>query len=156
MIGVLREETERRDPAAAADAARPAGADRGGAGGGDADPGRDRAADATARTPRVSELSGRTAYRIVQEGLTNARKHAPGALVTVRVAVSDEGALEVELRNPQPVGAGSGRPPRRRCPAPGCGLIGLGERVALAGGELVTAPTSRRLPASGDPAGGRG
>ncbi len=91
----------------------------------------------------VSELSGRTAFRIVQEGLTNARKHAPNALVTVRVGLSGEGCLEVELRNPQPVGAALGPVAAAPLPGAGSGLIGLGERVALAGGELVHGPDER-------------
>ena len=77
---------------------------------------------------------GRTAYRIVQEGLTNARKHAPGAAVGVRVARGGEG-LEVRVasRPPVAVGAAAAPPP----PGAGTGLIGLGERVALAGGALT-------------------
>jgi len=74
---------------------------------------------------------GRTAYRVVQEGLTNARKHAPGALVRVRVATGED-ALTVEVRNRAPL-----RPaPAPTLPGAGSGLIGLGERVELAGGEL--------------------
>jgi signal transduction histidine kinase len=74
---------------------------------------------------------GRTAFRVVQEGLTNARKHAPGALVRVRVA-ADEEELTVEVRNRAPL-----RPaPAPALPGAGSGLIGLGERVELAGGEL--------------------
>jgi signal transduction histidine kinase len=74
---------------------------------------------------------GRTAFRVVQEGLTNARKHAPGALVRVRVAAGED-ALSVEVRNPAPL-----RPaPAPALPGSGSGLIGIGERVALAGGEL--------------------
>ena len=44
---------------------------------------------------------GRTAYRIVQEGLTNARKHAPGAAVTLTVHAPD-GDLQVEVRSLAP------------------------------------------------------
>jgi signal transduction histidine kinase len=86
----------------------------------------------------ISELTGRTAFRIVQEGLTNARKHAPNALVTVRAGLTADGRVEVELRNPQPVGAALG-PGAAGMPMPGAGsgLIGLGERVGLAGGELA-------------------
>jgi signal transduction histidine kinase len=74
---------------------------------------------------------GRTAYRVVQEGLTNARKHAPGALVRVRV-VAGEDAVAVEVRNRAPL-----RPaPAPALPGAGSGLIGLRERVALEGGEL--------------------
>ncbi len=84
---------------------------------------------------------GRTAYRIVQEGLTNARKHAPGAAVDV--AITDEGAEElvvtVATRAPVGVVAGSA------LPGAGTGLIGLTERVALAGGRLEHGPD-----ASGD------
>ncbi|MGH3388844.1 MAG: sensor histidine kinase [Actinomadura sp.] len=78
---------------------------------------------------------GRTAYRIVQEALTNARKHAPGAVVTVRATGSPADSLTVEIRNALPSG-----------PAPGAGegggqgLIGLAERARLAGGEFWAGP----------------
>jgi signal transduction histidine kinase len=72
---------------------------------------------------------GRTAYRVVQEGLTNARKHAPAAAVDVTVTAPN-GHLLVEVRSR----------PSTLAPAPlagaGTGLIGLAERVSLAGGEL--------------------
>jgi signal transduction histidine kinase len=72
---------------------------------------------------------GRTAYRIVQEGLTNARKHAPAAAVEVIVsAPGDELVVEVRSR---PSAAGPAA-----LPGAGTGLIGLAERVTLAGGEL--------------------
>jgi signal transduction histidine kinase len=74
---------------------------------------------------------GRTAYRVVQEGLTNARKHAPGVLVRVKVTTSGE-ALRIEIRNPAPLVA----PPTAALPGAGSGLVGLGERVQLADGEL--------------------
>jgi signal transduction histidine kinase len=77
---------------------------------------------------------GRTAYRIVQEGLTNARKHAPGTLVSVRVAAGAAG-IEIEVRNRAPLSP----PPEPALPGAGSGLIGLGERVDLAGGTLVHA-----------------
>lgn len=76
---------------------------------------------------------GRTAFRVVQEGLTNARKHAPGALVRVRVAAGED-ELTVQVRNRAPL-----RPaPAPALPGAGSGLIGLGERVELAGGKLRT------------------
>ena len=80
---------------------------------------------------------GRTAYRIVQEGLTNARKHAPAAAVAVEVVVEGDGALAVGVVSRRAVGAavGGGAPP-----GSGTGLIGLAERVALAGGELRHGP----------------
>jgi signal transduction histidine kinase len=74
---------------------------------------------------------GRTAYRIAQEGLTNARKHAPGAAVTLTVQAPD-GDLRVEIRSLAPVAVASASP----LPGAGTGLIGLAERVTLAGGEL--------------------
>ncbi len=79
---------------------------------------------------------GRTAYRIVQEGLTNARKHAPAAAVDVAVGGAD-GELVVEVVSRRPVGvAVAGEP----LPGAGSGLVGLGERVALAGGALQHGP----------------
>jgi signal transduction histidine kinase len=74
---------------------------------------------------------GRTAYRIVQEGLTNARKHAPGAAVTLVVSAPDD-RLEVEVRSLAPVAVAA----QSSLPGAGTGLIGLTERVALAGGTL--------------------
>lgn len=80
-------------------------------------------------TSGMPDVVGRTVYRIVQEGLTNARKHAPGALVEVRVSGSPEDGVDVQLRNP--VGFG-----RTAAPRSGLGLIGLAERAALNGGRL--------------------
>jgi signal transduction histidine kinase len=69
-----------------------------------------------------------TAYRIVQEGLTNARKHAPGRPVAVALKWQ-AGLLEIEIRNPAPdVLAGRD--------GTGHGLIGMRERVAMYGGSL--------------------
>jgi signal transduction histidine kinase len=77
---------------------------------------------------------GRTAYRVVQEGLTNARKHAPAAAVEVTVAASDSLVVEVVSRRSALVAD----------PVPGgSGLIGLAERVALAGGALEHGPNPR-------------
>ncbi|WP_406071220.1 histidine kinase [Streptomyces sp. NBC_01020] len=78
----------------------------------------------------VPAATGRTAYRIVQEGLTNARKHAPGAEVTVTVTGSPGAGLTVEVRNPPPPGDVP------KVPGSGQGLIGLTERATLAGGRL--------------------
>jgi signal transduction histidine kinase len=69
---------------------------------------------------------GRTAYRIVQEGLTNALKHAPGAPVRVKVTGAPGNGLEVEVSNPAP-----------QCKAgEGQGLRGLSERAALVEGRI--------------------
>jgi signal transduction histidine kinase len=81
---------------------------------------------------------GRTAYRVVQEGLTNARKHAPGAAVDVAIELDDERlVVDVVSRRPVGVRAGDGT---GRLPGAGTGLVGLAERVALAGGELEHGP----------------
>jgi signal transduction histidine kinase len=89
----------------------------------------------------VAAATGRTAYRIVQEGLTNARKHAPGAAITVRVAARGDGGdagLLIEVVSRRAVGVPAGGPPPT--PGTGSGLIGLAERVALAGGEFEHGP----------------
>ncbi|UCM91094.1 sensor histidine kinase [Streptomyces marincola] len=75
--------------------------------------------------------AGRTAYRIVQEALTNARKHAAGAPVTVTVRGGPGTGLTVEVGNPVRGGGASDA-----IPGAGQGLIGLAERASLAGGRL--------------------
>jgi signal transduction histidine kinase len=84
----------------------------------------------------VPERLGRTAYRIVQEGLTNARKHAPEAEVSVWLSGSPELGLTIELGNSVTAGT-------RSLPGAGEGLIGLAERAMLAGGYLVGAGPGR-------------
>jgi signal transduction histidine kinase len=73
---------------------------------------------------------GRTAYRVVQEGLTNARKHAPAAAVDVTISTDDH-SLTVKVVNKQPVGVLA-----TGMQGAGAGLVGLAERVSLLGGEL--------------------
>lgn len=90
-------------------------------------------------------LVGRTAYRIVQEALTNVRKHAPGAAVDVRVAGGPGDGLTVEVRNARPPGSVAASTPVSDPVAGtgeggGQGLIGLAERARLAGGELTALP----------------
>lgn len=75
---------------------------------------------------------GRTAYRIVQEGLTNARKHAAGTVVRVAVTGKPGEGVTVAIRNPAPVSR-----PDHVIPGTGTGLIGLAERAVLAGGRLA-------------------
>ncbi|WP_308282828.1 sensor histidine kinase [Pseudonocardia nigra] len=79
------------------------------------------------------ELPGstaRTVYRIVQEGLTNARKHAAGREVRVELCGGAGDDVVVEITNPFPDG------PATAVPGSGTGLVGLAERVQLAGGRL--------------------
>ncbi len=88
-------------------------------------------------------LVGRTAFRVVQEGLTNARKHAAGREVRVLVRGAPGHGLEVVVDD-----GAAGAPPVPRTPVSpsagvpgaGLGLVGLAERVALAGGELEHGP----------------
>jgi signal transduction histidine kinase len=90
----------------------------------------------------VSSIPGHTAratYRILQEGLTNAIRHAPGAAIQVSVACGDAVHLEI-VNHPTPAGAvsigqlGSGH-----------GLTGLAERTAALGGTIHSGP----VPAGG-------
>ncbi|UKJ62900.1 two-component sensor histidine kinase [Cellulosimicrobium cellulans] len=92
--------------------------------------------DATrADVPRVVSQE---AYRVVQEALTNALRHAPGDPVAVEVARGPGGAFVVEVRNVLGPGA------RRRAPEgsgrEGRGLAGMGERVHLLRGEVSAGP----------------
>ncbi|MEU1802921.1 histidine kinase [Streptomyces sp. NPDC019937] len=83
---------------------------------------------------RVPATVSREAYRIVQEGLTNALRHGAGAGITLRVAAR-EGLLEVELVNP--VGGGARF---RRGGRPRQGLAGIADRVRLLNGEVSAGP----------------
>ncbi|MGW5055205.1 sensor histidine kinase [Actinokineospora sp. NPDC004072] len=123
-------------------------------------PGRDSVADLVARAAAsgmavtldgaVPDAVERPVYRVVQEALTNAAKHAPGAVVSVRIT-SDAGETTVSVVNgppAEPVSAVGG----------GTGLIGLRERARQAGGALTAGPVeggfavTARLPHSAAPA----
>jgi signal transduction histidine kinase len=84
----------------------------------------------------VPSAVGRTAYRVVQEGLTNARKHAPGAAVSVAIWAQDGPELVVEVVSKPTVGRAAGP----STDGSGAGLVGLAERVSLAGGDLEHGP----------------
>lgn len=85
---------------------------------------------------RISPTVARTAYRVVQEALTNVRKHAPGSTATVELRYHPDG-LDVTVENtrrgtaPDPALAGSGS---------GAGLAGLRQRVELIGGRFDASP----------------
>jgi len=87
----------------------------------------------------IPETLGRTVYRVIQEGLTNARKHAPNTLVCVSVTGAPSAGLSAEVRNLLPVGSRSTSKPES-----GLGLIGLAERTALAGGFMMHRVTPGR------------
>jgi signal transduction histidine kinase len=84
----------------------------------------------------ISPAIARAAYRVVQEALTNARKHAPGSEITVRVRYRPE-AMRIQIDNtaartpPDPVLAASGS---------GTGLAGLDRRIRMLGGTLTAGP----------------
>jgi signal transduction histidine kinase len=75
--------------------------------------------------------TGRTVYRVVQEALTNASKHATGQPVRIDIDGTPGARLTIDIRNPLPAQAVA--------PAAmpgGTGLVGLTERVRIAGGQL--------------------
>ena len=77
-------------------------------------------------------------YRVLREALTNATKHAPGLEVTVEVDVIDGEGARLRVSNPlvpSPVAAPGSR----------LGLVGLRERMALAGGRLEAGPSGDRF-----------
>jgi signal transduction histidine kinase len=76
----------------------------------------------------VPGTTGRTAYRVVQEALTNARKHAPGQPVRIALDGAPGARLTIDVSNP--LGRAS------VIPGAGTGLVGLTERVRLVGGQL--------------------
>ncbi|MEU3479027.1 sensor histidine kinase [Streptomyces sp. NPDC033754] len=90
--------------------------------------------EARAYPPEVE----RTAYRVVQEALTNVHKHAAGAEVVVRLAHREaEVAMQVE-NGPRPSGEGGSDV---RLPSGGNGLVGMRERVSRIGGVFVSGAT---------------
>jgi signal transduction histidine kinase len=83
-------------------------------------------------TGAVPDDCGRTLYRITQEALTNATRHAPGEPVEVRLRGRPGGDAELEVSNPLP------GPTRAEPRGPGgAGLVGIAERVELAGGRVL-------------------
>jgi signal transduction histidine kinase len=106
---------------------------------------------------------GVCAYRIVQESLSNASRHAPGAPVTVTIGHDDDAdAVVLQVANGPPATASGNAPPDGKAPpagyaragghgtatrqhavaaGPGHGLSGMRERVALLGGSLSAGPS---------------
>jgi signal transduction histidine kinase len=98
--------------------------------------GADVRVDITGDVTRVPATVSREAYRIVQEGLTNALRHAGPVPVTMRLAVRTD-RLEVELTNPL-----SSDPEPARLDRKGHGLTGIAERVRLLRGEVSAGPVA--------------
>jgi signal transduction histidine kinase len=77
-----------------------------------------------------------TAYRIIQEGLTNALKHAPGARTEVVLGYADD-ELRIDVSNH---GRGPGPETSAHVNGSGRGLLGMQQRVAVYGGRLEVGP----------------
>ncbi|GAA1484606.1 histidine kinase [Brachybacterium fresconis] len=84
---------------------------------------------------QVPPTVGLTAYRVVQEALSNALRHAGGAAIEVRVAAVG-GSLLVDVTNAAPTTA------QEPIPGSGLGLSGTRERVTALGGAVEVGPTS--------------
>ena len=89
---------------------------------------------------RIPGVVGRAAYRVVQEGLTNARKHAGAVPVSVAVSGGPGRGLRVTVSQPLNRSAD-----HRSIPGTGTGLTGLEERVTLAGGTLTHGVVDHRF-----------
>jgi signal transduction histidine kinase len=104
--------------------------------------------------PRLPAELEDDALRVVQEGLTNAMKHAPGARVEVRLALTDD-SVEIDVRD-----RGGGPPSALSSTGAGLGLDGMRERIETLGGTLDAGPCAEggwrvqaRLPAAPTPVG---
>jgi signal transduction histidine kinase len=94
--------------------------------------------DVVGRPAAVPPLVSLNLYRIAQESLTNAHRHAgPSVQVSVRLRHL-AGAVELEVSDD-----GGGGRPLTRLPSSGLGLLGMQERVAADGGSLHVGPRSR-------------
>ncbi|MGW6941997.1 sensor histidine kinase [Streptomyces xanthophaeus] len=155
VVGILRDGVEAPDPveeaaqpaargvagiAAVVEAARSAGTDV-------------RLTSSGQPRPLVAACD-HAAYRIVQEALTNAYKHAPGSAITVELRYEDD-SLVVEIANGPAAGPGAGE-----VVSGGQGLTGLRERARLVGGMVHTGATEEGgfrvagvLPYGAEPAG---
>lgn len=84
---------------------------------------------------------GRTMYRVAQELLTNVRKHGPASRVDLRLQGAPGGQLQLSVQNPIAVTAAEPAPSAvTSAPSSGFGLIGIGERVRIAGGDFSYGP----------------
>lgn len=85
--------------------------------------------------PGPGRAAGRAAYRIIQESLTNARKHVPESPVDIDVSGAPDTGLAVDVRTRLAVDRAADP-----VPGAGAGLIGLAERATLLGGRLSAGP----------------
>ncbi|TDC89495.1 histidine kinase [Actinomadura sp. 7K507] len=96
-------------------------------------------ADVGPGVERVPAAVSREAYRIVQEGLTNALRHAGKVPVRLRLAVEGE-RLEMEMSNPLGAHQGDEAGPSLSGVGGGRGLGGVRERVTVLRGEMIAGP----------------
>ncbi|MGP3928972.1 sensor histidine kinase [Nonomuraea sp. KM88] len=89
----------------------------------------------------VTPAIARGAYRVVQEALTNVRKHAPGAAVEVEL-VHDRDTLTVTVANAAPPAGCAPGGSGLAASGSGLGLDGLQRRITLLGGRFAAAPAS--------------
>jgi signal transduction histidine kinase len=95
----------------------------------------------TGATDGLSPAAAETAYRVVQEAITNAVKHAPGTALHVEVhGVAD--AVRVRVENEPPVRRGPATRPAVDRDAGGLGIPGMRDRVVACGGSMQAGPTS--------------
>lgn len=84
----------------------------------------------------LPETTGRHVYRVIQEALTNARRHAPGEAATV--VLSGQPGKQIRLHISNPLASNNLQfSQAETMPSSGLGLVGLGERLRLAGGNLT-------------------
>ncbi|HEY6745459.1 MAG TPA: histidine kinase [Mycobacteriales bacterium] len=95
--------------------------------------------EVTGELAEVEPITGLAVYRVVQESLANATRHAPGAAVTVAVRVR---AADVEVTVADSGGPAPARGPGGRGGTGGVGLVGMRERVEALGGTLTAGPTA--------------
>ncbi|MFJ2590607.1 sensor histidine kinase [Streptomyces sp. NPDC087538] len=149
VVQVMRDNTEaphedRTTPGVAAAAAEDATALSRGVAGIEGLVGTSRSAGAAVELRHSGEpcplppTADHAAYRIVQEGLTNAHKHAPGAPITVELRYEPD-SLVVEVANGPATGTTDNG---RGVVSGGQGLTGLGERTRLIGGMMHAGPTA--------------
>ena len=93
----------------------------------------------TGRPRAIATEAGQVVVRTAQEGLTNAHKHAPGAAVRLTLVYGD-GSIGLSIVN-EPGARRAGAPHGEGTSGSGLGLVGMRERVELAGGRAVIGPT---------------
>ncbi|MCA6094536.1 histidine kinase [Streptomyces sp. SCA3-4] len=97
------------------------------------------ALEQSGRTRPLAPAADHTGYRIVQEGLTNAAKHAPGAAIAVNLRYEPDSLLVEVANGPVPPGRAL---PQGDAVSGGQGLTGLRERARLVGGMVFTGPAA--------------